>query len=1546
MHMMNKKVFSWKTVLVLISLLAALALAASAKDSKRLAQENPAPSPYAKENTAEIESHLTKAKNYFEKAEFSYAEMFYDMALRLDKDNAAIKARIEDTRQYRARQKELLDAAPKGDKRNEYLNTKYKTAVQLFKDKKYPEAYKEFEEIWLIVPNGEFKATKKYMSNTREKLDQAEAKPAAPKTPAVPTDKEAAKAQKEKINALIKESEALLKKDNFDAAAAKNAEALAIDKDNKDALKLKANIEKKKANALAKAEAQQKKIAEVEKKREEEAARQKALAEQKQKEADLKKIKEAEEKEKKEAERLRKSAAERAAKLKEKEEEAKKTAEKPTPAQVEETKQKAQKEAEEARLKSEQEAQQKKAADELKKKEEDARLKAEKEKKEIEEKLKLEQQKKQEAEAALKKAEELKKQEAEKIKKEAETKTAEQLKKEKEAEEARLKAEKEKKDAEAKAADDQKKKEEEARIKAEKEKADKEKKDAEAKKIAEEQRKKDEENQIKKLQEEKLNKAKALVADAQKALDKGNLDEAIKKADEALKIEPLFAEATTVKNAALEKKKKIEEADQAKKAKELAEKTKKEQISRALADGNALFNNNKYDDSTTKFQEVIRLDPANSEAKKMLDKLAQIKAQEKQKTIQGLILDGKSFLAQNRLDDSRKKFEEVLKYDVNNREAQTGLQEISRRRADAARRLEEEAKAKVAADAQKAFDEGLKAYEKKDIETAIACWQEALKIKPDHLKAKTYLEETQGEYDAFLKSKAEKDAFDKKEADAQAKMKTLISVSTTVPHTPLISFLDSLSIISGINFYVTSGVEATVDAKFVDTPLNEVLDTLLNPIGLKWSRKSGSDVVTITPDLQTKIFNLSSAEAAKVKAIIESGDIHRLLWGKDGTPKLKGVDLTLDDREGILVSVDSAPNIQKLEAFLHDLRTQAPPALEYRTYRLREGEGPKVKSLLEQILKADDSAPYSQDRKLLLDDRDLIVKDVAENIKKVEQILQEKDFIEKLRSDTLQLRTWPLAPREALKNNPDQLRQFGDWVVQVISVMLYAKSTRSKAEAEGRRLWWDQPNLLLTVVDYPDNILAVDDFINSLPQLEVKTKTAIIPLKYQRADVLAGKINSVFGLSGAGEEQAGGPSRGEMTVTKSVSDGKDFTWRDLYILVKKVNDNDVNNEKDDSVEFKARTPGETRDITMDEADSEVIDDYEIIVDDIKPSSTAGKGQVRFKIYYRPTSSQIQTVLTPVPTPAVKIADEEEAEAEVEAITESNSLYVPYKDPAHFERIKKFVERSDLPKKQISLETKFVEVIESRAREFSSQIAIADLTQGIDFDNSVLNMRYANDLDELQNALRSQYEPSAESPYFQHMMKGTTVFSLVTGGNSPLNWQLRMLEAEGIVNVVSGPQITFLEGESPTFRIERRFDPIGYAADNVNIPSLIPVDFSISDPFVSAAGYIEFNMNPIIEDLDAQFMSGAVTLENQQDVQQATNVPSFSRIRKDINTTVRVKDGGTAVVGGWTSERSGDYRSGIPILHNIPFIGSMLFGRNLRHIDKTTLLIFVTCRIVE
>jgi len=1409
--MINKKDFFRTSVFLILLILSTMVFVTSTS----IAQEKTAPSPYEKEKTAEIESYLARAQNYFETAEFTFAQIYYDMALRLDKENTVIKAKIEECNKYRTRQKELLESIPKGEKKPEYIASKYKAAIELYDNKKYAEAYKEFEDIWLIATNGEYKKTKKYMRLAKEKMTTAEEKATPKPTPikVTPPEKPVSEIEKEKIKTTISDGEKLLNEKNYDAAIAKFQEVLTLDKNNNDAQKLLKKAGKEKDKAVAKAEAERKK----------------------QEEARLK----AEEKQKKEAEKLAK-------------------------------------------------------AEEKKKQEEQARLKSQelaKQKQEAEQRAKDEEKKKQEEQARLK-AQELakQKQEAEKLAK------------------------------------------------------------------AEEEKRKAETERINKLEAEKLEKAKSITADAKKLLDKGKFDEAISKADEALSIEPLFADAAQIKKTAQDKKKAKEEEIARQKEKEEAAKALKDKINKLLDEGNSLYQGAQYDDAAAKYQEVLRLDPANAKSKEMLDKIAQAKGTARKNNAIALAAEGKRLLDNNKLADARAKFESALALDVNNSDAKSGLQEIAKREAEAARHAQEEAKAKAGTEAQRLFNEGLKAYERKDIETAVARWQEALKANPENLKAKTYLDETRKEYDAFLKSKVEKEAFDKKEADAQAKMKTLISISTTVPHTMLISFLDNLSVISGINFYVTSGVEATVDAKFVDTPLNEVLDDLLPPIGLKWSRKPGSDVVTITPDLQTKVFTLTSEEAAKVKSLLESGDLKVLLWGKDGTPKMKGVDLTLDEREGVLVSIDSAINIKKLEAFLKDLKSQAPPALEYRTYRLREGEGPKVKSLLESILQAETRAPYAPERKILLDDRDLIVKDTAQNIKRVEEILQDKGFIEKLRSDKLQIQTWTLVPKEALKQTPEYIRQFGEWVVQVVSVMLYSKSTRSKAEAEGRRLWYDSPSMLLTVVDYPDNIRAVSDFINSLPQLEQKVKYKIIPLNYASASDIVGDINSFLGIT-AGPE-AGAPTGAGISITKTISTGNDFTFRDITIRLMKVNENDVNNRYDQSVELKVRIPGESRDVTLDEYDSETVGDYEVIIDDATASATPGEGSARIKVNYVSPITQVTAplVATPAPTPQIT----EMGEKPVKGTSDNHGIYVEYKDPTHLAKVEEWIKVLDVRKKQVSIEAKFVEVMESRAKQFSSQLAIADLTQGIDFDNSVLNMRYANDLDELQNAILSQYEPAVESPYYQHLLKGTTVFSLITGGNSPINWQLRLLEAEGVVNVISGPQILASEGESSSFRITRELggipavDASGNYVGGVGIQRYDPIYIEIQDLFVSPTGYIRFRIpnSTRITDLDALTggtivqQAGITATAGVTGAPTASNVQyTLSRLTKEIETTVQVKDGDTIVIGGWTNERSGNYRSGIPIIHNIPFIGNILFGRNLRQIDKTTLLIFLTCRIV-
>jgi len=69
-------------------------------------------------------------------------------------------------------------------------------------------------------------------------------------------------------------------------------------------------------------------------------------------------------------------------------------------------------------------------------------------------------------------------------------------------------------------------------------------------------------------------------------------------------------------------------------------------------------------------------------------------------------------------------------------------------------------------------------------------------------------------------------------------------------------------------------------------------------------------------------------------------------------------------------------------------------------------------------------------------------------------------------------------------------------------------------------------------------------------------------------------------------------------------------------------------------------------------------------------------------------------------------------------------------------------------------------------------------------------------------------------------------------------------------------------------------------------------------------------------------------------------------RKKILTDARISNGGTIVIGGWTGERSQELTSGVPVLRNMPYFGKLLFSRNQTTKDRTTLLIFLTCLIIE
>ncbi len=1694
-----------KQVLVLISIIFfGISLLTAADDNPT---NDPASSPELKQiaqvdesfdtlieqrKAAEVAEYLKKAKEYYDNAEFTFALINYERALRLDKHNVKIQQLIEECKLRQAQQKALLAEIPLATERDEYVKEKYKEAKQLYRNKAYEEAKKVFEQVWIIT--GDYSATKKYLKRIKDRLATSETPVAVTPSPSVVVEEakeKAAEKERKAIASHLDKAEAYLKQSQPAMAKAEVRQVLELEPKNRQAraLEKKINVEMEAtrvaerkreqqeaqqaliANLLARGNALQanqdfkgaiaeyEKVLSIDKKNQE--AKQ-AIAQAKSAAETAKKEKKRAEQEAKlreraaaviaegdelfQADKFEQAIKEYKAALEVDAENTRATAQLAIAQEALAAQQAAVRLAEEEKLRTEAEARKKrdldaaiashlKAAEKMLARDKFGEAIAE-----AKEALNLDPANV-DANAFLAKAEQAEAQEQERLLKEREQKETQEkiaahLRKAKgvlkqknyaeaiaefeavlkldatnskalagvqnareslaKAEEAEPKEEEEKRKAEAeKAALEKAKAEEEAKQKeiaahlgkgedlldaqsyseaitefeavlrldatnAEalagvqnareslaKAKEEEEKRKAEAEKAALEKAKAEEEakqKEIEELEKASLEQAKQLTAEGIALFEEKKYEEALERFNKALALEPLYSEAVVYKGRTEEALAQIREEEERKQAEQRRKEEAVLTSQHLTVEAKELLDAGKYDEAQAKLEQAVGVYPENKTAKNLLAQVAATKDEQRLQLIRNKLADGERLYNEGAYKLALERFQEVLQYDPENAKASRHIQ-LCNTRIEEQRMVGEKEEMKHRAErAEVLFKEGLAAYEVKDIETAVAKWREALAANPDHLGAQTYLEQTREEYERFLARRKEVEDFQAKEEAAQKKLDMPVTISTTET-TDLKEFLRTLSLATGINFYVAEGVEASVFAKFDDIQLREILDSILLPIGLQWSRKPGTDIITVTMDLQMKVFSLTPEEITKVRAMMETKFLQRILWPPDATPKVKGVELKLDEREALLISTDSKSNIERLDALLKDLEYEMAPSLVYRSYDIRPELGPKIKALIEGMLQAESRAPYSRERKLLISEGELIVKDTPENIKKIEELLQEKAFIAKLREDKIRVETYNVAPAW-IEKNPEQVQQFGDYVVEVIETMLYAKTGRSAARQEGRRLWYDRSTMQLTVTDYPDNLKAVSKFLASLPLIEKRRKSEIIFLKHVKATDLADQLRQVLGLVAA-EERA---ERG-ISITKSLRVEDVLEFRDLRLRVVRVNDNNINDELDDNVELVVNTPTTSQDMTIEEFRSEFIDDYEISAPDIKPSGTPGEGRAKITIRYLPPPGAAQAPAEVTPTPAPE--EEEAREAlTVDEIETLNALLIRYEDPARFAEVAEWIERLDIPVLQVSIEVRFVEVIESRAKEYSSEFTILNLGEGVDMDSSLYNLRFAQDLDEF----RSEFEPGVETPREANLIKGTTIFNwIITGGQSPINYQLRLLEAEGIINVVSSPNILVLNGETADFEIDRQLglpmvDAQGNFIGGAGIARVDQVDLSVS-PTVTQLGSIMLDIDAEIYDFDQNL--GVVAFIPRPEPLQGLGPTAvhqggyeFGLIRKDISTTARLRDGQTIVLGGWAGERSGEYTSGVPVLRNLPYLGKLLFGRNLSKIEKTTLLIFLTGRIVD
>jgi hypothetical protein len=95
--------------------------------------------------------------------------------------------------------------------------------------------------------------------------------------------------------------------------------------------------------------------------------------------------------------------------------------------------------------------------------------------------------------------------------------------------------------------------------------------------------------------------------------------------------------------------------------------------------------------------------------------------------------------------------------------------------------------------------------------------------------------------------------------------------------------------------------------------------------------------------------------------------------------------------------------------------------------------------------------------------------------------------------------------------------------------------------------------------------------------------------------------------------------------------------------------------------------------------------------------------------------------------------------------------------------------------------------------------------------------------------------------------------------------------------------------------------------------------------------------------------GQILVEVDAEVSTLSAIDPITRLpeksTRTANTIVRVGDGGTIVIGGLRQQESREVRTKIPILGDVPFIGSLFRTKDERS-TQTELMIFITPRTLS
>ena len=250
--------------------------------------------------------------------------------------------------------------------------------------------------------------------------------------------------------------------------------------------------------------------------------------------------------------------------------------------------------------------------------------------------------------------------------------------------------------------------------------------------------------------------------------------------------------------------------------------------------------------------------------------------------------------------------------------------------------------------------------------------------------------------------------------------------------------------------------------------------------------------------------------------------------------------------------------------------------------------------------------------------------------------------------------------------------------------------------------------------------------------------------------------------------------------------------------------------------------------------------------------------------------------------------------------------VLYGTPAEADATRQLLRELDVPARQVALEAKVISLTNDASREL-----------GITWDWSPL----------------PQYE-GTRTYRGDSAIPGIVQFGRGPEGH-PFEWyyeaQLHALEQAGKAKVLSRPNITTLTGREAVIEI----------GSEVPVPEVETTSRSTTTSFTYHRAGIILRYTPYVSD------DGRITAIVHTEVSSPVYVEDLKAYRfnkRSADTSVRLKDGETMVIGGLIgSEEAKSYRK-IPLLGDIPVLGA--FFKNVQKSKQSSeIMIFLTARIL-